>query len=154
MVFRLIVLLLLVCGISEAMIERVVVAIDGLSTPYCINAVEDLIRPIKGVKNVEVWLQDGKALVTWSIRKPFNPDEFIQAFQNSQYQITSITLDVSGTVENGNPTTLLSTPDFTQFVIDQKSKSFVEKLQSPVKIRAKVKKTDQGLILFDCTECE
>ncbi len=151
MIFRLIALFLLICGNSEAMIEKVLLTIDGLTSPYSIIGVEEIVRPIPGVKNVQVWLASSQALVIWDIRKPFTPDAFINAFQNTPFQVTAITLDISGTIEPGDPMTLLSTPDFTQFIIDPKSKAFVEKLQNPFIIRAQVKQTDQGIVLFDVT---
>ncbi len=132
----------------HAMINQVLLKVDGLACPYCITGVDELVRSVSGVKNVEVWLQEGVVLVTWDIRTPFTPDGFVSKFKDAQFQLKSINIDVSGSIEKKDTRVYLhSTPDMTTFLIAPLFEEELLKQTNPVHIKGSVEKTDGELVL-------
>ena len=121
--FGALLLVLLSAPLPRAEIARVVVAVDGLSCPFCVYGIEKKLGAVDGVRDVSIDLKTG--LATVHLEEGASPDvgALRRAVEKAGFTPRAITLTVIGTLAVEDATVVLDVRDSDQrYLLFEKGK--------------------------------
>ncbi len=84
---------------SYAEVEKVVIIINGMACPVCAYGVEKKLKSVKGVKDIEIDIQNGLATLTAKEGQSIEISQVPQAIEDSGFRPDKITATASGMIE-------------------------------------------------------
>ena len=75
---------------TETSDQRVIVNIDGLSCPFCAYGVEKKLKNLKGLKDIEIKMNEGKVLLTFELEATIDVEAIKEAVEDSGFTAREI----------------------------------------------------------------
>ena len=113
----------LLLAISVALLLRVAPAeagflsaeltVNGLSCPFCVFGIEKKLLDVHGVRDVEVFLDEGRIALTFQPDSEATVDELEEAVEKAGFELAAVSLEVSGELLEEGSVQLVAHPAMT-----------------------------------------
>ena len=115
----------LVLGVSFAARAEVLGAellVSGMSCPFCAFGIEKKLRALEGVRDVTVFLDDGRIELAFSPENAARAADIDAAVKKAGFELSGLRVEVRGTLASDDGTPVLEAAEKVQFrLLDAKT---------------------------------
>ena len=114
---------LLTAGAARAEIQTADLRVNGLTCPFCAFGIEKKLLSVHGVREVEVFLDDGRIALTFQPDSEATVQDLEEAVQKGGFDLAGLSLRVSGELLEKDGVRLVAHPGMTLRLLEERGGS-------------------------------
>ncbi len=116
------VLVLGVSSVARAEVLGAELRVSGMSCPFCAFGIEKKLRAVEGVRDVVVFLDDGRIELAFSPKNAARAADIDAAVKEAGFELSGLRVEVRGTLASDDATPVLEAAEEVQFrLLDAKT---------------------------------